>query len=94
MSRLYLVCYDIPEDRVRGKVARLLEGYGDRVQESVFECWLDRRHLIRLRERLAGLIDEEADKIRIYSLCGKDNPDRRSEGRRAEVSKDDDFAIA
>ncbi|MFW6359187.1 MAG: CRISPR-associated endonuclease Cas2, partial [Chroococcales cyanobacterium] len=39
---LYLVTYDIPCDKRRKKVADLLEGYGQRVQYSVFECVLKR----------------------------------------------------
>ena len=36
----YLVCYDIVSDYRRNKVSQLLEGYGIRVQRSVFECLL------------------------------------------------------
>jgi CRISPR-associated endonuclease Cas2 len=36
----YLVCYDVVLDRRRNKVAHILEGYGLRVQKSVFECVL------------------------------------------------------
>ena len=35
----YLICYDVVNDR-RNRVSRLLEGYGLRVQKSVFECVL------------------------------------------------------
>ena len=38
---MYLVCYDITSDRVRNKIVKTLEGYGRRVQYSVFECDLD-----------------------------------------------------
>ena len=33
----YLICYDVVNDRRRNRVSRLLEGYGLRVQKSVFE---------------------------------------------------------
>jgi CRISPR-associated protein Cas2 len=36
----YLICYDIVKDSRRTKVAHLLEGYGLRVQKSVFEVVL------------------------------------------------------
>ena len=36
----YVVVYDIPNDKRRKKVSDLLEGYGQRVQYSVFECTL------------------------------------------------------
>ncbi|HHP7244558.1 MAG TPA: CRISPR-associated endonuclease Cas2, partial [Elainellaceae cyanobacterium] len=37
---LVLVVYDIANNRRRQKLSKLLEGYGRRVQESVFECFL------------------------------------------------------
>ena len=38
---LVLVVYDIPDDKRRTKLATFLEGYGRRVQYSVFECFMD-----------------------------------------------------
>lgn len=40
---LYVFCYDICDDRRRRAVAEALETVGVRVQESVFECWLEPR---------------------------------------------------
>ncbi|MFE4108590.1 CRISPR-associated endonuclease Cas2, partial [Almyronema epifaneia] len=37
---LVLVVYDIPDDKRRTKLATFLEGYGRRVQYSVFECFM------------------------------------------------------
>lgn len=65
----YLVCYDIPDDKRRLKVAKCLDGYGDRVQFSVFEALLDQGLITRLTGSLMELIDEEEDSIRIYALC-------------------------
>ena len=44
-KRLYAVAYDIPDDTRRVKLANLLKSYGERVQLSVFECYLDERLL-------------------------------------------------
>lgn len=38
MRRLWVVCYDIADDRRRTRLERWLLGQGDRVLESVFEC--------------------------------------------------------
>ena len=40
---MYVVSYDISSDRLRNKVARTLEGYGTRIQYSVFECKLSEK---------------------------------------------------
>ncbi|MDM7462563.1 MAG: CRISPR-associated endonuclease Cas2 [Tepidimonas taiwanensis] len=75
MSVLHVIAYDIPDDRRRNRVARVLEGFGERVQDSVFECWLDARRYRSLVTRLSARIDTHTDKVRIYPLCGKDVAD-------------------
>ncbi len=64
----YVIAYDISDDRRRTQVARMLEGYGERVQYSVFEAWLDDAELKRVRQRLERVVKEEGT-VRIYSLC-------------------------
>ncbi|TAH49151.1 MAG: CRISPR-associated endonuclease Cas2 [Chloroflexota bacterium] len=66
---LYVIAYDIPDDKRRGKVAKLLEGYGARVQRSVFEADLDARGYADLRKRLGRWIVEKEDSVRFYQLC-------------------------
>lgn len=68
-TTLYVIAYDIPDDRRRTKVHRLLCGYGAWTQYSLFECWLGRRHLVELRHRLDRLLDERRDSVRIYAVC-------------------------
>ncbi len=69
---LAMICYDIADNRRRNKVARLLEGWGERVQESVFECHITALQQLRIMSEIAILIDAEQDKVRYYALCGKD----------------------
>ena len=38
---MYVISYDISENKIRNKVAKILEGYGKRIQYSVFECDID-----------------------------------------------------
>jgi CRISPR-associated protein Cas2 len=66
----YLVSYDIPDDRRRVKLAKTLKDFGDRVQYSVFECILDNDLLEEMKGRIAGVIEETEDSVRIYGLCG------------------------
>lgn len=72
MKRL-VVTYDISDDRRRNRVAHVLEGYGERVQKSVFECELDPQRETALRLVLSSLIDGEKGGVRIYPLCEKDH---------------------
>lgn len=66
---MYVIAYDVPDDKRRGKIARLLEGYGVRVQKSVFEADLDDRGYRDLRRRLTRWIVEQEDSVRFYPLC-------------------------
>ncbi|MEK7281240.1 MAG: CRISPR-associated endonuclease Cas2 [Chloroflexota bacterium] len=63
-----VVCYDIPDDRRRTKIGKILEGYGSRVQWSVFECDLTEKQMQKLKERLAKVTGKE-DTLRYYHLC-------------------------
>lgn len=72
---LRVIAYDIVNDRRRLKVARILEGHGERVQDSVFECWLDDARTRRVLRRIAALIDPAEDRVRCYTLCGRDQRD-------------------
>lgn len=65
---LYVVAYDIPDDKRRKKIADLLEGYGKRVQYSVFECVLTQAKYDELRQRLKQRVKLADDNVRFYPL--------------------------
>jgi len=65
---LYLIAYDISVDARRTKLAELLEGFGQRVQRSVFECDLNPGEFARLGRELRDLIDQNVDSVRCYRL--------------------------
>ena len=65
----YLISYDIPDDRRRSQLAKVLKGYGNRVQYSVFEAHLNGRQFDELKQTVARLIDASEDSVRYYALC-------------------------
>ena len=76
---VYLISYDIPDNKRRTKIMHLLEGYGERVQYSVFEVWLTSKELDKLRPQLTRWVQPRAGEdcaetaagsVRIYPLCG------------------------
>ncbi len=69
-STLYVVSYDIPNDRRRARIHSALTSFGTWVQYSVFECFLNRKQRIALEARLLKEIHCREDTIRIYGLCG------------------------
>ena len=69
-SMLYVVSYDVPDDRRRARIHSALTSFGTWVQYSVFECFLDRRQRLLLEARLLKEIHQQEDTVRIYDLCG------------------------
>jgi CRISPR-associated protein Cas2 len=70
---LMLVTYDVNTETSAGRrrlrrVARACLDYGQRVQQSVFECEVDPAQWIALRARLLGEIDVSFDSLRFYRL--------------------------
>lgn len=67
---LYVVAYDVPDDRRRNHIAKALLDFGVRVQESVFECIIDEdRRLREMVSRLQKLANPSEDRIRVVPVC-------------------------
>ena len=72
IQQFLVVSYDITSTRRRTKVMKTLEGYGTRVQYSVFECRLKAKEVDELRRKLKKLISEKEDSIRFYFISADD----------------------
>lgn len=76
MDILVLITYDVSTQDAAGKkrlrkVAKECVNYGQRVQNSVFECMLDASQLLILKDSLLSMIDEKEDSLRFYYLGNK-----------------------
>lgn len=68
----WVVAYDVEDNRLRTRMAKVLEGTGRRVQGSVFECELTFVEVRALGERLLRLAgDREGVSVRCYRVCEK-----------------------
>ncbi len=70
---LVLITYDVNTEDLKGKtrlrkVAKQCVNYGQRVQNSVFECVLDAGQSKMLKAQLLEIIDQEKDSLRFYYL--------------------------
>ena len=70
---LVVVAYDVNTESVEGRkrlrrVARVCEGVGQRVQNSVFECLVDAAGWVRVRSTLIQEISQANDSLRFYFL--------------------------
>jgi CRISPR-associated protein Cas2 len=67
--QLYVVAYDIPSDRRRTKVHKILSGFGEWTQYSLFELFLSEKERILLISKLQPVLDPQEDSVRFYPLC-------------------------
>ena len=63
-----VIAYDVVCDRRRTRLAKLLSGFGERVNYSVFECELRQRQFDGLIRAVLKLIDPAEDRVRYYEL--------------------------
>lgn len=90
---LYLICYDIVDDRRRTKVSKLLEAYGLRIQKSVFEVVLNKNQYEKLENRLIKLLDTSEDQLRFYPLSAHCRGKVKILGLQPEFAVDDKIII-
>jgi len=70
---LVLITYDVNTETPTGRkrlrqVAKACKDYGQRVQNSVFECVVDTAQLLVVKNKLVKLIDAEKDSLRFYVI--------------------------
>jgi CRISPR-associated protein Cas2 len=78
-ERLYIVSYDISDDRRWRRVFKLMRGYGHWLQLSVFQCRLTARRRAEMARRLEELIHDRDDHVIIPDLGPADKVDPRIE---------------
>lgn len=91
---LYLVIYDIEEERVN-KVAKVCEKYGVRVQNSVFEMRLEKAKFLELKLKLASIIKYGKDSVRFYKITRWNDSDLEILGAEeaVEITKKTDIIL-
>lgn len=70
---MVLITYDVNTEDAKGRkrlrqIAKQCVNYGQRVQNSVFECVLDAAQCKTLQNKLLKIMDEEKDSLRFYYL--------------------------
>lgn len=68
MRLLYIVTYDICEEKRLRQVFRLMRGYGEHVQYSVFRCELSDRERVELMTKLISFVKKDEDQILFFPL--------------------------
>ena len=70
-TQLWIVAYDSPSDKRRRKLAQVLEGYGKRLQWSVFACRLRADQLQALRWQLERRINSCEDRVNLWPVAAQ-----------------------
>ena len=91
---LILVTYDVNTETSAGrarlrKVAKVCTNYGQRVQNSVFECLLDAWQYVELKAKIKKIINTEKDSLRFYELGNKYKNKVVHIGVHPDVAQDD-----
>lgn len=63
---MVVIVYDIPDNKRRTQLANFLEGYGRRVQLSVFECYISLTEMRKLYQLVKKKVKEDEDNVRFY----------------------------
>ena len=76
---MVLITYDVNTEDAGGRkrlrqIAKQCVNYGQRVQNSVFECLVDAAQCKQLQQKLRAIMDEEKDSLRFYYLGNKYEP--------------------
>ena len=65
----WIICYDVVDNRRRAKIAKFLEGWGRRIQKSVFECELNSLELRKVLTKIDSELDSEEDRCLAFRQC-------------------------
>jgi CRISPR-associated protein Cas2 len=68
MEHLYIVSYDIADQRRWRRVFKMMHGYGEWLQLSVFQCRLGRARLVQLEAAVGELINRDEDHVLILDV--------------------------
>jgi CRISPR-associated protein Cas2 len=68
-TRFYIVAYDLPSNKRRNKVHKILSGFGQWTQYSLFELFITDKELVLLQNKLEKVLNAEKDSVRFYPLC-------------------------
>lgn len=64
-----VVTYDIPDNRIRTRLHKVLMRFGEPVQLSVFECIISDAQFDELRKAVTTVIKSDTGSVRYYQVC-------------------------
>jgi len=68
MEHLYIISYDIADQKRWRRVFRIMKGYGEWLQLSVFQCRLTRMRMVQLESELRDSMNQREDHVLIVDV--------------------------
>lgn len=68
MRSIYVVCYDISNDHRLRRVYKIMRGFGQHIQFSVFRCELSPRERIEMIAALTPVINHAEDQVLLVDV--------------------------
>ena len=83
MDHLYVISYDICEPKRWRRVFKIMKGYGEWLQLSVFQCRLNKTRILQVEAALRAEMNQEEDHVLILDIGPAENvaPNVRSLGK-------------
>jgi len=78
MRRCYLVCYDVRDDKRLRRVFKIMKGYGEHWQFSIFFCVLKEIDRVRLQMNLEAELNLKEDQVLIVDLGPNEEEARKA----------------
>jgi CRISPR-associated protein Cas2 len=93
-----LITYDVNTETPAGKkrlrsVAKTCKDYGQRVQNSVFECIADSAQMVKIKNKLIEIINQDTDSLRFYFMGNEYKAKVEHYGAKPSVSVNDVLII-
>lgn len=87
MEHLFIISYDIAEPKRWRRVFRIMKGYGEWLQLSVFQCRLTRMRMVQLESELRDAMSQDEDHVLIVDVGPADGvkPRVQSLGKAFEI---------
>lgn len=91
MDHLYIVSYDVSDQRRWRQLFKTMHGYGEWLQLSVFQCRLGKMRMLQLEAAVSEIVNHREDHVLILDLGPAENviPRVRSIGKSFEPVRRD-----
>ncbi len=90
---MYLVVYDISNEKRLRRIARITEKFGIRVQKSVFECIISESEVNKLIKEVLDVMKLDEDNLRVYEISSSNVKKIRVFGNSIPPIEEDDIII-